>query len=422
MKKRKLGLTSKILLALVIGIVIGIILYSLPDAKWKDDFLVGGVLYVLGTMFINALKMLLVPVVFFSLAVGVSSLSDIKQLGRIGSKTLIYYLSTTAIAISLALLVGLTLNPGKNVDLGAVQEGEVSVNEAAPFSDILINIVPSNPIEALASGNMLQIIFFAIMFGVTMTLLQEKVPTIKKLTLELNDLFLKMVGIIMLVAPIGVFALITRTFAMLGYDAIWPLLKYLGSVLIGLFFMLIVYVILLRIFGKVNPFVFFKKIVPPMSIGFSTASSAAALPIFLRTAEESLGVDKKVSSFTLPLGSTINMDGTAIMQGVATIFIAQVYGAHLTPSDYIIVILTATLASIGTASMPGAGIIMLSLVLTSVNLPVEGIALIIGIDRIVDMFRTSVNLCGDAVGTIIVANSEGALDEAVYNDPTKVIR
>jgi len=414
--KKRFGLTTMILLSLALGIVIGIILYTMPSSYVKDTVLINGIFKLFGDMFIATLKMLLVPVVFFSLIVGASSMSDVQQLGRIGIKTMSYYLITTALAISLALVVGSTINPGNGLELTAIEESEVTINETVPFIEVLINIVPTNPINAMANANMLQIIFFAVLLGITLTLVGEKALTVKRVFVELNDLFLRMVMIVMLFAPIGVFSLTAKTFAVLGYDVMIPLAKYISAVLIGLILQLVVYILILYFVGKVNPFIFLKKIMPPISIGFTTASSAAALPIFLKTAENSLGVDKKISSFTLPLGSTINMDGTAIMQGIAVIFIAQVYGITLSPMDYLLVIFTATLASIGTAAVPGSGLIMLSLVLTSVGLPIEGIALIIGIDRIVDMCRTAINLCGDAVGTIIVAKSESALNEEVYND------
>lgn len=416
MKKKKLGLTAWILISLVLGLATGLIFNALPSSVWKDEWLVGGLFHVLGTMFIAALKMLIVPVVFFSLVVGVSSLTDAKQLGRIGGKTILFYLVTTAIAITMALGISLMINPGKNVDLSAVTEGEVTVNEPQPFTQTLIDIVPDNPIMAMAEGNMLQIIFFAVLFGYTLTLLRDSIPTVVSFVNELNTIFLRMVTLIMYVAPIGVFALIAKSFAVIGFGLIVPVLKYMLAVLIGLAIQLVVYALLIRFVGKLDPFVFFKKVVSPLSVGFSTSSSAAALPIYLRTAEEKLGVDKKVASFTLPLGSTINMDGTAIMQGAATIFIAQVYMIDLSIEQLLLVIITAVIASIGTASMPGAGVIMLSLILTSIGLPLEGIALVIGVDRIVDMFRTVINITGDGAATVIVANSEKALDQDVYYD------
>ncbi|MHA6260715.1 dicarboxylate/amino acid:cation symporter [Sporosarcina sp. CAU 1771] len=413
---KNFGLTKQIILALVLGIVIGIILYNLPASHFKDTILINGIFYAIGKMFISTLKMLIVPVVFFSLIVGVSSLDNIKQLGRIGIKTMSYYLLTTAFAITLALLIGTAINPGKGLDMTVISKNDVTINEPVPFFETIINIIPENPISSMAQANMLQVLFFAIIVGLVITILGENVPTIKKLASESNDLFLKMITLVMAFAPIGVLALTAKTFAELGYDVMLPLTKYLGIIFFVLALQVVFYLLLIRYVGNVSPLKFLNKVMPPLSIGFSTASSAAALPVSLRTAEESLGINKKVASFTLPLGATINMDGTAIMQGIATIFIAQVYLVDLAFTDYLIIIVTATLASIGTAAVPGAGLIMLSLVLTSVNLPIEGIALIIGIDRIVDMARTSINITGDLVGATIIAKSENELDLEMYND------
>lgn len=266
----------------------------------------------------------------------------------------------------------------------------------------------------MAEANMLQIIFFAIMVGIAITIMGDKVPTVRLFVNECNDLFLRLVTVVMLFAPLGIFGLTARTFSQLGYEIMLPLSKYLLTVVIGLALQVVVYMIILRVVSGLNPIYLLKKITSPLSIAFSTASSAAALPVTIRTAEEQLGVDKKVASFTLPLGATINMDGTAIMQGVATFFIAQVYADGLSPSQFLLVILTATLASIGTASVPGAGLIMLSMVLSTVGLPIEGIALIIAVDRIIDMARTSINVCGDIVGTVVVAKSENALNKEIY--------
>ena len=414
MKKRKINLTGQILIALVLGAIVGIVLYGMSDSYVKDTLLVDGIFKFLGTVFIAALKMLIVPVVFFALIVGVSSLNDIRQLGRIGTKTMLYYLITTALAITLALGVAFVMSPGSNFKMPVLEETDVAINEGMPFIDVLINIVPSNPVQAMAEANMLQIIFFAIMVGIAITIMGDKVPTVRLFVNECNDLFLRLVTVVMLFAPLGIFGLTARTFSQLGYEIMLPLSKYLLTVVIGLALQVVVYMIILRVVSGLNPIYLVKKITSPLSIAFSTASSAAALPVTIRTAEEQLGVDKKVASFTLPLGATINMDGTAIMQGVATFFIAQVYADGLSPSQFLLVILTATLASIGTASVPGAGLIMLSMVLTTVGLPIEGIALIIAVDRIIDMARTSINVCGDIVGTVVVAKSENALDKEIY--------
>lgn len=325
MKKRKINLTGQILIALVFGAIVGIVLYGMSDSYVKDTLLVDGIFKFLGTVFIAALKMLIVPVVFFALVVGVSSLNDIRQLGRIGTKTMLYYLITTALAITLALGVAFVMSPGSNFKMPVLEETDVAINEGMPFIDVLINIVPSNPVQAMAEANMLQIIFFAIMVGIAITIMGDKVPTVRLFVNECNDLFLRLVTVVMLFAPLGIFGLTARTFSQLGYEIMLPLSKYLLTVVIGLALQVVVYMIILRVVSGLNPIYLVKKITSPLSIAFSTASSAAALPVTIRTAEEQLGVDKKVASFTLPLGATINMDGTAIMQGVATFFIAQVY-------------------------------------------------------------------------------------------------
>ncbi|MGL6025388.1 MAG: dicarboxylate/amino acid:cation symporter, partial [Cetobacterium sp.] len=354
--------------------------------------------------------MIVVPLVFCSLTVGAAGIEDIKKLGRVGVKTLAFYLGTTAVAITLALGVGTLISPGKGVVLTEVVTTGVKINETKPFVDILLGMIPINPIEALAKGDMLQIIVFSILCGVAMALLGDKVSTVRKGIEELNSLVLKMVEIVMQLAPFGVYGLIGKTFATLGYSAMLPLMKYfVGVVIVLVLHYLITYQTLLILVAKYNPIKFLKKFSGPMMVAFSTSSSSATLPSSMNSLQKDFGVSKSISSFTLPLGSTINMDGTAIMQGVATIFIAQIYGVHLTMGDFVTVILTATLASIGTAGVPGVGVIMLGMVLQQVGLPLEGMALVMGIDRFVDMFRTVTNITGDAVCTLIIAKTEGEL-------------
>jgi len=329
--------------------------------------------------------MLVVPLVFISLVNGAASMGDIKKLGRLGVKTVLFYLATTAIAISISLTLSTIFKPGVGLNLSNSNLSEVTINEATPLVEVILDMIPNNPIASMADGNMLQIIVFAILIGVGLSALGEKTKMITNLFQQLNDLIMKIVEYVMLIAPYGVFGLIARTFAIQGFDAMIPLVK------------------------------FFKKFFPAFSVGFSTSSSNATLPVTMEVAEENLGISKDVASFTLPLGATINMDGTAIMQGVATVFISQIYGIELGFSAFLTVILTATLASIGTAGVPGVGMIMLSMVLQSVGLPVEGIALIMGIDRILDMSRTAVNITGDAVCTLIVAKAEGEFNEEIFN-------
>ncbi|WP_297597700.1 dicarboxylate/amino acid:cation symporter [uncultured Cetobacterium sp.] len=417
---KKVNLTSKIFLALILGVVSGLALHPFREAFFVKNYVIDFLFNFLGTGFIRAIRMIVVPLVFCSLTVGAAGIEDIKKLGRVGIKTVAFYLGTTAVAITLALGVGSLLNPGKGVNLSEIAVGEVTVNQSKPFVDILLGMIPINPIEALAKGDMLQIIVFAILCGVAMAILGDKVSTVRKGMEELNNIILKVVEIIMKLAPLGVFGLIGKTFATLGYVAMLPLLKYFVAVVVVLLLhYLITYQSLLILVAKYSPIKFLKKFSGPMMVAFSTSSSSATLPASMETLQKDFGVSKTVSSFTLPLGSTINMDGTAIMQGVATIFIAQIYGVNLSMGDFATVILTATLASIGTAGVPGVGVIMLGMVLQQVGLPLEGMALVMGIDRFVDMFRTVVNITGDAICTLIVARTEGEPIDGEVTTETK---
>lgn len=412
--KKKVTLTSKILLGLFLGFIFGLILKSLPESYIKDTVIIGGVFKVLGSGFTSAIKMMVVPLVFVSLVCGSSSMGDVKQLGRIGTKTMAFYLSTTAIAIITALFLGSVLKPGEGLDMSAVVTGEVAIGESKSLVDIILGIIPSNPIASFANGDMLQIIFFALLTGVAMSMVGEKADPVRKVFESANDICMKMVGIIMMAAPIGVFALVAETFSTVGKDAILVLIKYLAVVLLGLaIHVTIVYGGLFKIFTKQKIMPFLKKFTKVAAITFSTSSSNASVPASMEILED-LGVGKTTRSFTIPMGATINMDGTAIMQGVAALFIAQIYGIDLEINQMITIVLTATLASIGTAGVPGVGMIMLSMVLTSVNLPLEGIGLIMGVERIVDMFRTTVNVMGDNVCTLIIANSENDFEVEKY--------
>ena len=412
--KKKVTLTSKILLGLFLGFIFGLILKSLPESYIKDTVIIGGVFKVLGSGFTSAIKMMVVPLVFVSLVCGASSMGDVKQLGRIGTKTMAFYLSTTAIAIVTALFLGSVLKPGEGLDMSSVVTGEVAIGVSKSLVDIILGIIPSNPIASFANGDMLQIIFFALLTGVAMSMVGEKAEPIRKVFESANDICMKMVGIIMMAAPIGVFALVAETFSTVGKDAILVLIKYLAVVLLGLaIHVTIVYGGLFKIFTKQKIMPFLKKFTKVAAITFSTSSSNASVPASMEILED-LGVGKTTRSFTIPMGATINMDGTAIMQGVAALFIAQIYGIDLEINQMMTIVLTATLASIGTAGVPGVGMIMLSMVLTSVNLPLEGIGLIMGVERIVDMFRTTVNVMGDNVCTLIVANSEKDFEVEKY--------
>lgn len=415
---RKLTLTTEILIAMLAGAVVGVVVNMLfDDTGTVHDLLVGGLFSVIGSIFVASLKMLVVPLVFVSLVCGVTALGDVAALGRIGIKAILLYLMTTAIAITIALSLAGIVSPGEGFVI-ADEAADFQGREAPALSKVITDIVPSNPVAAFADGNMLQIIVFAIIFGIAMTLAGERGQHVQSFFTDLNAVVMSMVGIVMRLAPYGVFCLIAKTFATQGVDIIMPLASYFMTVVAALLVhALVVYGLLIKFLARLNPVMFFRKMRAAMVFAFSTASSNATIPVTLRTVEHRLGVKNSVASFTVPLGATINMDGTAIMQGVATVFIAHVYGADLGLAEYLTVILTATLASIGTAGVPGVGLIMLSMVLIQVGLPVEGIALIIGVDRLLDMMRTAVNITGDATVTSIVAKTENAFDHATFEDP-----
>ncbi len=419
-----MSLTNRILLAMVAGILTGslfnLLLHgvSVPDLVQMviADYLVGGLFDVVGRIFVASLKLLVVPLVLVSLICGASSLGDSARMGPIALKTLCLYLLTTAIAVSAALLFAVLVGPGTAVQLGV--ETTFQAAAAPPLADVLVDIFPSNPIRAMADGKMLQIIVFALLTGYAISHAGEPGRRIATFFRDMEAVVMSMVGILMALAPYGVFALLAKLFANMGIGAILDLAAYFFTVLAVLLFHLFgVYGLLLRFLAGLSPRMLIHKMRPVWAFAFSTASSGATLPITLHTAEKRMGVHNSVAGFTVPLGATINMDGTAIMQGVATVFIAQVYGVDLSMGAYITVILTATLASIGTAAVPGVGLITLALVLEQAGLPVEGIALIIGVDRLLDMVRTAVNVTGDVTVSVIVAKSENQFDQEVFLDP-----
>ena len=414
-----MSLTMKVLLGMILGIVVGvgINLTGLnAEGSLVNLYLVNGLFNVIGTMFVNALKMLVVPLVLFSLIGGVCGIGDVKLLGKIGGKAFVLYMLTTAIAIASALGIAATFGIGKGMN--AESSAEFTGREAPPLSQVLIDIVPSNPVSAMAQGEMLSIIFFAILLGISMLLVGRKAKPLIELFEMANEVMMKMVGIIMALAPYAVFCLLSKAMANLGLDLLAQLLGYV-VVLIGvlLFHLFVTLQLLLKLSSGLSPLTFLRKIRNTQVFAFSTSSSNATIPVTLRTVTQRMGVDNSVASFTVPFGATINMDGTAIMQGVATVFIANIYNVDLGMSGYLTVIMMSVLASVGTAGVPGVGLIMLSMVFAQVGLPIEGIGLILGVDRLLDMVRTAVNVSGDAVVSSIVAKSEGKLDIDVYNDP-----
>ncbi|MDE3273295.1 dicarboxylate/amino acid:cation symporter [Pseudoalteromonas sp. G4] len=427
LQPKGMGLTSKILIGMVMGIITGFIFkalmadsgdFTLSAGEFTfsfKGFFVDGIFHIGGQIFVNSLKMLVVPLVFISLVCGTCSLSDPKKLGRLGGKSIGLYLLTTAIAITIAMTLALAINPGEGINMPTT--ASFDAKQAPTLVDVIINMFPTNPINAMSSGNMLQVIVFALLFGIAMALSGDAGKRLTAVFEDLNTIILKLVTILMNIAPYGVFFLMAKLFSYIEGDLIVKLIFYFGTVLLALFVhALIVYPTLLKTFTGLNPAIFLNKIKELSIFAFSTSSSSATMPVTLETATKKLGADNKVASFTVPLGATINMDGTAIMQGVATVFIAQVFAVDLSFTDYLMVILTATLASVGTAGVPGVGLIMLAMVLNQVGLPVEGIAIIIGVDRLLDMTRTAVNVTGDCMVTCIVAKSEGEFDEAIFND------
>ena len=401
------NLTRNIFFGFILGILVGIIFNLLKDSfPLISEFLIKDILKVGGEVFLKILKMLVVPIVFCSLICGVCNLKDFSSLGRISLKTITLYILTTSIAITLAIGIASLIQPG--LDHGReVMSDDINIGIAPSLSEVIINIIPQNPFKALVEGNMLQVIFFAIILGVSIALSKEEGKPAAEFFTSLNEVVLKALGILMFIAPLGIFCLICSTFASQGIDMIIELTKYFMTVIFTLLIhMVIIYGSIIKVIGGISPFYFFNSIKESMFFAFSTSSSSATIPVTLKNVQENLNVKKKISSFTVPLGSTINMDGTAIMQGVATVFIANIYNHSLVFSDFLTIILTATLASIGTAGVPGVGLIMLGMVLNQVGLPLEGIAIVMGVDRFLDMLRTATNVSGDAMISFIIDKSE----------------
>ncbi|WMO13323.1 dicarboxylate/amino acid:cation symporter [Pseudoalteromonas piscicida] len=427
-ENQKMGLTARIMIGMVLGVVLGLTLQAILGKNKEiliplglfdlpiKGFFVDGLFHIGGQIFIASLKMLVVPLVFISLVCGTCSLSDPKKLGRLGGKSIGLYLITTAIAITVAITLALLIAPGGGVEIPS--SASFDAKQAPTLVQVIINMFPTNPIDAMANGNMLQIIVFALLFGIAMALSGDAGARLATVFEDLNTVVLKLVTLLMNVAPYGVFCLMAKLFTTIDMGLIAELGKYFMVVLAALLIHAFInYSILFKLLTGLSPIIFLKKMKDACMFAFSTSSSSATMPVTLETATKKLGAHNSVASFTIPLGATINMDGTAIMQGVATVFIAQVFGVDLTINDYLMVILTATLASVGTAGVPGVGLIMLAMVLNQVGLPVEGIALIIGVDRLLDMTRTAVNITGDCMVTCVVAKSENEFDSDVFNDP-----
>ena len=412
---KKISLGNWILIGMLLGLIVGLLLnFYVTDPFIKDIVLMNNVFYLGGNLFIKLMKMLVVPLVFFSIVVGVASISDIRTIGSIGGTTILIYLITTALAVTIALMIGMYIQPGAGLhmsDIGGASN--LTINQT--MTDTILNLVPDNPFSSLATGDMLPVIIFGLLIGIILAKLREETETFNKIFTEGNKIMMEMTSIVMKFAPIGVFCLMARTFGGLGFDGMLPLGKYVVCVLIGLAIQgFVVYPSLLVLFTRLNPIKFFKRFFSVMFFAFSSSTSNATIPLNMEKLHE-MGVSRDVSSFTIPLGATINMDGTSIMQGVAVMFAAQAYGIDLGTSALLTVIFTAVMASVGTAGIPSVGLVTLTMVFNSVGLPVQAIGVIFGIDHILDMFRTAINVTGDAICTIIVSFRNKAIDLDIYN-------
>lgn len=414
-KLKSQGLTSQIFIAMILGAIVGLILKAIP-ASWPiGSLLVNDILNTGGAIFVNLIKMLVVPLVLISLLCGICSLDDIKKVGEIGVKAIFLFIATTALAITIALIVANLLSVGSGVHFPAVNH--IAATTGIPsLKQFFTDIFPSNPFQALASANMLQIIVFALFFGTAINLSGDPGKRIAAFFNDLNVVVMKAVMIILRTTPYGVFCLITVLFAKLGLNVFLQLLNYFLTVILVLaIHTIFVYGSLLKFVAKLSPKQFFKKMYGVMMFAFSVSSSNAALPMTMKVVEEKLGVDKAITSFVLSLGTNMNKNGTAIMQGVAAIFIANAYNIEIGFVGNLMIVITATLASISTAGAPSIGVLSLVIVLRQVGLPIEGIAIILAIDRFIDMLRTSVNVAGNAVIACIIGRSEHGIDPRIYN-------
>lgn len=411
---KKISLGNWMIIGMILGFIVGLILnFFVTDPFIKDIILINNVFYIGGNGFIRLMKMLVVPLVFFSIVVGVASISDIKKIGSIGGRTIGLYLLTTALAVTIAILIASFIKPGIGLNMVGIAQANVTSN--LTVTDNILGMIPDNPFYSLANGDMLPVIIFSVLIGIILAKLREETNVVNEFFKQGNTVMMEMTRIVMKFAPIGIFCLMAKTFASLGFGGLIPLTKYIACVLLALAIQaLLVYPSLLIIFTRLNPIKFFKRFFSVMFFAFSSSTSNATIPLNIEKLSE-MGVPRDISSFTIPLGATINMDGTAIMQGCAVMFAAQAYGIDLGTSALLTVIFTAVMASIGTAAVPSVGLITLNMVFASVGLPIDAIGIIMGIDHILDMFRTSVNVTGDGICTIIVSFKNKALDLDLYN-------
>jgi Na+/H+-dicarboxylate symporter len=411
-----MSFTKQVLISMVAGIFIGLIInFYFISYTFIESFLIGNIFSTISSLFLILLKMIVLPLIFVSIVSGIISINDVSTLGRIGIKTISLYIFTTIIAISLALIASSLVNYNLgNLVIPAAPTTNVA---ASSNTNIILSFFPENFFSALANGNVIQVLVFAIFIGISSSIIKKEIPEFINLIDNLNKVFNKLVLLIIKLTPIAVFCLLGKTFATQGIDVFIPLLKYFMVVAgVLLFHFFFTYSVLLGLLTKLNLKIFFKKLKSLLVFTFSTASSNASIPFTLNTVTKKFGVNKSIASFSIPLGATINMDGTAIMQGCATFFLASYYGIDLVFNDFLVIIVTATIASIGTAGIPSAGILMLSLILSEIGIPLEGITLLLGVDRLLDMMRTSVNVSGDTCITCIVANSENLIDVKKFNN------
>jgi proton glutamate symport protein len=393
----KLKVHTQILIAIVLGIVVGILLGE-KAAHIK----------IVGDLFIRLLKAIIIPLIMASMVAGIVSLGDVRKLGRIGLRTFIYYMATTTLAVGVGLILVNLMKPGVGVEIGTKTASDLSGGEVPSVLSIISDIIPANLFDAMAKDKVLSIIFFSLLLGVAISSIGEKGRPLVSLFEAFNSVMMKITNWIMRLAPFGVFALMAYTIGAMGLSVIKPLVVYMATVVIGLtIHACITLPVLLSAVGKYSPLKFIGDVFSAVATAFSTASSAATLPITMDCVQENTGISNKVASFVLPLGATVNMDGTALYEAVAAMFIAQAYGIDLSIGQQLVIMLTATLASIGAAAIPGAGLVTMVIVLKAVNLPLEGIGMILAVDRILDMLRTAVNVWGDACGAAVIANLEG---------------
>jgi len=404
-----MSFTKKIIVSMVLGIIFGVLINLIDISQSSTHSIIINGLDLVSHLFLSALKLIIIPLIFFSIVCGIVSLSEDVSISRLGIKTISLYLVTTVIAISLGLLFAslISYEPVLITDLNS----EINVKDMQSEN----NFFPNNIFKSMVDGNIIHLLIFSILIGISASRIKEKIKTFIKYIHEFNEVINELVKIIISFTPLAVFCILLKTFATQGLDTLMPLMGYFLTVVAALILhFFITFSILLKIFTRLDPIIFYRNIKDVLMFTFSTSSSSASIPFTLKAANEKCGVDKSISTFSIPLGATINMDGTAIMQGCATFFLASLYGIDLGINEILIIVITATIASIGTAGIPSAGIIMLTVIFTQIGIPLEGVTLLLGVDRLLDMMRTSVNVSGDLCISCIVASSENKLDHKIF--------